>query len=82
MKFGWYSVHRIPDGGQQIGEFLIGRQLRIIGLDLVGALEQETRLAGLDHAQVIEAVPGSNGVIADGLERLYRGQLGLGGSAS
>ena len=50
----------------------------MVGLDGGGALEQEARLAGLDHAQVVEAVPGGDGVIADGLKAPHRGQLGLG----
>ena len=46
-------------------------------LDLVGALEEKARLAGLDHAQVVVAVSGGNGVIAHGLQGLHRGELGL-----
>ena len=49
----------------------------MVGPDLVRALEQEARLAGLDHAQVVVAVPAGDGLIADGLQRLHRGQLGL-----
>ena len=54
----------------------------MVGLDGGGALEQEARLAGLDHAQVVEAVPGGDGLEAAGLKGLHGGQLGLGGSAS
>ena len=55
------------DGGQQVAEFLIGGQLRVVGPDLVRALEQEARLAGLDHAKIIVAVSASDGIITDGL---------------
>ena len=54
----------------------------MVGPDGLGALEQEARLAGLDHPQVVEAVPAGDRLIAHGLEGLHRGQLGLGGSAS
>ena len=50
----------------------------MVGLDGVGGFEEESRLAGLDHTQVVEAVPGGDGVIADGLKAPHRGQLGLG----
>lgn len=50
----------------------------MVGLDGGGALEQEARLAGLDHAQVVEAVPGGDGLEAAGLQGLHGGQLGLG----
>ena len=49
----------------------------MVGLDLLRALEEEARLAGLDHPQVIVAVAAGNGLIADGLKGLHRGQLGL-----
>ena len=44
-------------------------------LNLLCAAEQETMLTGLNHAEVIKAVAGSNGVIANGLKRSYRGEL-------
>ena len=49
----------------------------MVRLDFVGALEEETRLAGLDHTQVVVAVSGGDGLIAHGLQGLHRGELGL-----
>ena len=50
----------------------------MVRLDLVGALEQETRLTGLGHPQIVVAVPAGDGLIPDGLQRPHGRQLGLG----
>ena len=49
----------------------------MVGFDLLRALEEEACLAGLDHPQIVEAVAAGDGVIADGLQGLHRGELGL-----
>ena len=45
------------------------------GLNLRGGPEQEPGLAGLDHFQIVEAVPGRDGFKSDGLKRPDRAQL-------
>ena len=49
----------------------------MVRLDLLRALEQETRLAGLDHTQIVIAVAAGDGLVSNGLQCLDRGQLGL-----
>ena len=61
-------------------KFLIGfagGQLRIILFDLLSGAEQDTGLAGLDHAQVVVAVAGGDGLKADTLQGFDGGQLAL-----
>ena len=45
--------------------------------DLLGAAEEDAGLARLDHSEVVVAVPGGDGLEADALQGLHRGQLAL-----
>ena len=54
---------------QQLLIGLVRRKIRIVVLDLIGALKEEAGLAGADHAKVIVAVTAGNGLKADGLDR-------------
>ena len=47
---------------------LICRDFRIFGFDGICALEQESCLACLDHAEVVVAVTAGDGVISDRLQ--------------
>ena len=49
----------------------------MIFLDLLRAAEQESRLARLDHSEIIVAVPAGDRLKADGLKCLHRRILGL-----
>ncbi len=49
---------------------LICRDFRIFGFDGICALEQESCLACLDHAEVVVAVTAGDGVISDRLPAL------------
>ena len=56
---------------------LIGRNIWIFRLDLIGATEKETGFAGPDHAKIVIGVSAGNGLKADGLQSLHRRELGL-----
>ena len=49
----------------------------MIRLDLLRAAEQKTRMAGHDHNEVVIAVAGGDGLVANGLERADSRQFGL-----
>ena len=49
----------------------------MIRYDLRCAPEQEPRLAGLDHGQIIKTVSGGNGIIADLLQGFDGRKLGV-----
>lgn len=53
------------DGSQQLVEILVSGDLGVISLDLFGAAEQKACLACLDHAEVIEAIAGGDGLKAN-----------------
>ncbi len=53
------------------------RKLRVILLNLLGAFEQEARLARLYHAEIVVAVAACDGIVAYGLKRLDGGELGV-----
>ena len=55
------GLQRSLYASHQLAVFLECGDGRVIGFDGIGALEQEARLAGLDHAQVVEAVAGRDG---------------------
>ena len=71
------SLQRRADGGEQVVERLVGGVLGVIPLDLLRRAEQEAGLAGLDHAQIVEAVAGGDRLIADGLQRADGRELRL-----
>ena len=75
--FFMLSLQRGADGGEQVVERLVGGVLGVILLDLLRRAEQEARLAGLDHTQIVEAVAGGDRLIADGLQRADGRELRL-----
>lgn len=70
--------HSLLDGGEQVVVFLERGQVGVLCLDGIGAAEQEARLAGPDHPQVVMAVARRDGVEAAGLQRAHGGQLRFG----
>ena len=57
------SVKCASDKCEEIIEFLNCRNVRIIGLDLIGAPEKEACAACLYHAEVVVAVTGGDGIL-------------------
>ena len=51
--------------GEQVGVLVKRGQLGMCSLDGVGGTEKESRLACLDHAEIVEAVAACNSLIAD-----------------
>ena len=49
----------------------------MVGADLGRGAEKKAVLSGLDHRQIVVGIPGSDRGKADGLQRLYRGELGF-----
>lgn len=65
------------DGSQQIVVLVVSRQLWIFRFDGVGALEQESGFACLDHADIVVAVAAGDGFKSAGLQRFYRSVFGF-----
>lgn len=59
------SDHGVFNCFQEIIKFCKMGEFRMIRYDLWCAPEQEPRLAGLNHGQIIKTVSGGNGIIAD-----------------
>ena len=73
----YLRFHGIFNGCQKLIVGFQCRNIRIGFLDGIGGAEQETGLAGADHAQVIEAVAAGDGLYTGRLERLHRAILGI-----
>lgn len=70
---GGSPCHAFPlyvpvQGRQQVAILLEGRILGIVRPDLLRGAEQEARLAGPDHLQIVVAVAGGDGIVTHGLE--------------
>ena len=60
------TVNCIHNRVIQLVVSFVSRELRILSLDGICALEQESCFTCLDHTQVVVAVTAGNGVVADG----------------
>ena len=69
--------HGSLDAGHQFLKSFQGRNLRMVCFYLVGGSEQETGLAGFNHAQIVKTVAGCDGFKTCGLEGLDGCQLGV-----
>ena len=53
--------------GEEMCQIIKDRQPDVVLLDLIGGFKEKSRLARLDHSEIVVAVTGSDRIITDGL---------------